>query len=81
LVHSILTQQSWTVLSSSLTTLAVSEWHQWCNGHSVHALNDVDRLFNHWSGKTKGYKIGICFFSAKQAAVRCKTSWLGIKIT
>jgi hypothetical protein len=26
-----------------------------------------------WSGQTKDYKIGICFFSTKHAAIRAKT--------
>ena len=33
----------------------------------------VDRRFESWSGHTKGYKIGICCFSAKYAALRSKS--------
>ena len=32
-----------------------------------------DREFEHWSGQTKDYKIGICCFSAKHAAWRRKS--------
>ena len=32
----------------------------------------VDRRFESWSGHTKDYKIGICCFSAKYAALRSK---------
>ena len=40
--------------------------HRWCNGQFVP-----------WSGQTKEYKIGICFFSVKHAALRRKDkSWL-----
>jgi len=31
-------------------------------------LSSVDRGFQPWSGKTKGYKIGICCFCAKHTA-------------
>ena len=42
----------------------------------------VDRWFEPRSGQTKDYKIGVCCFSAKQAALRRKrkTGWLGIRI-
>ena len=40
---------------------------------SVLVLSAGDRGFEHWSGQTKDYKIGICCFSAKHAAVRRKT--------
>ena len=33
----------------------------------------VDRGFDPQSGQTKDYKIGICFFSAKYAALRSKS--------
>ena len=33
----------------------------------------VDRGFESRSGQTKDYKIGICLFSAKQAALRRKS--------
>ena len=33
----------------------------------------VDRGFEPWSGQTKDYKIGICCFSAKHAALRRKS--------
>jgi len=37
----------------------------------------VDRGFEHRSGQTKDYKIGICCFSAKHAALRRKSKdWL-----
>jgi hypothetical protein len=37
----------------------------------------VDRGFEPWSGQTKDYKIGICCFSAKHAALRRKNKdWL-----
>jgi len=48
---------------------------------SVLALNAVDCGFEAWSGQTKEYKIGICCFSAKHAALRRKSKdWLGIRI-
>ena len=44
---------------------------------SVLALSAVDRGFEPGSGQTKNYKIGICCFSAKQAALRRKSKdWL-----
>jgi hypothetical protein len=44
---------------------------------SVHALSAVDRGFKFRSGQTKDYKIGICCFSAKHAALRRKSKdWL-----
>ena len=37
----------------------------------------VDRRFEHWSGQSKDYKIGICCFSAKHAALGRKSKdWL-----
>jgi hypothetical protein len=37
----------------------------------------VDRGLEHRSGQTKDYKIGICYFSAKHAALRRKSKdWL-----
>ena len=38
----------------------------------VFALSTVDREFKPQSGQTKDYKIGICCFSAKHAALRRK---------
>ena len=44
---------------------------------SVLASSAVDRGFKPRSGQTKGYKIGICCFSAKHAAFRSKSKdWL-----
>jgi len=40
---------------------------------SMVASSVVDRGFEMWSGQTKDYKIGICCFSAKHAALRRKT--------
>ena len=40
---------------------------------SVLASSAVDRGFEPQSGQTKDYKIGICCFSAKQAALRGKS--------
>ena len=40
---------------------------------SVLALSAVDRGFKPLSGQTKDYKIGICCFSAKHAALRRKS--------
>jgi hypothetical protein len=40
---------------------------------SVLALNVVDRGLELWSGQSKDYKIGICYFSAKHAALRSKS--------
>ena len=40
---------------------------------SVLALSAVIRGFEHRSGQTKSYEIGICCFSAKRAALRRKT--------
>jgi len=44
---------------------------------SMLASSAVDRGFGPRSGKTKDYKIGICCFSAKHAALRSKSKdWL-----
>jgi hypothetical protein len=44
---------------------------------SVLVSSAVDRGFEPRSGQTKDYKIGICCFSAKHAALRTKiTDWL-----
>jgi len=44
---------------------------------SVLASSAVDRWLENRSGKTKDYKIGICSFSAKHAALRRKSKyWL-----
>jgi hypothetical protein len=44
---------------------------------SVLASSVVDHGFKPWSGQTKDYKIGICCFSAKHAALRRKSKdWL-----
>ena len=40
---------------------------------SVLTLSAVDRRFDPGSGQTEGYDIGICFFSAKHAALRRKS--------
>jgi hypothetical protein len=39
----------------------------------AHWNNSPDREFEHRSGKTKDYKIGICCFSAKHTALRRKS--------
>ena len=39
---------------------------------STLALRVVDHGFEPTSGQTKDYKIGICYFSAKHAALRKK---------
>ena len=39
----------------------------------VLASNAVDRGFEPWSGQTKDYKIDICCFSTKHAALRRKS--------
>jgi hypothetical protein len=39
---------------------------------SMFALSGVDRGFEAQSGKNKKYKIGICCFSTKHAALRRK---------
>jgi len=46
---------------------------------SVLASSAVDRGSEARSGRTKDYKIGICCFTAKYAALR-RTGWLGIRI-
>ena len=44
---------------------------------SVFTSSAVDRGFEPRSGQTKDYKIGICCFSAKHAALRRKSKhWL-----
>ena len=44
---------------------------------SMHASNAEDRRFDPRPGQTKDYKIGICCFSAKNAALRRKSKdWL-----
>ena len=46
---------------------------------SMFPLRAVDREFEPWSGQTKDYKIGICCFSAKHAALRRKSKdWLAL---
>ena len=40
------------------------------NGYSVFASSAVDRGFEPRSGQTTDFKIGICCFSAKHAALR-----------
>ena len=46
---------------------------------SVLASSAVDRGFVLRSGQTKDYKIGICCFSAKHAALRSKSKdWLAL---
>ena len=46
---------------------------------SVLAPSSVDRRFKPWSDQTKDYKIGICCFSAKHAALRRKIKdWLSL---
>jgi hypothetical protein len=47
---------------------------------SMLASGAVDRGFEPQSGQTKDYKIGICCFSAKHAALRRKTDCLKIRI-
>ena len=47
---------------------------------SVLASSAVDRGFEPRSGQTKDYKIGICWFSTKHAALRRKSKdWLARK--
>ena len=44
---------------------------------SVLASSVVDRGFESWSGQTKDYMIGICYFSVKHTALRRKSKdWL-----
>ena len=44
---------------------------------SVLASSAIDRGFEPLSGQTKDYKIGICCFSAKHAALRRKSKdWM-----
>ena len=44
---------------------------------SVLASSAIDHGFKPWSGQTKDYKIGICCFSAKHAALwRKSKDWL-----
>ena len=44
---------------------------------SMLALSAVDRGFKPQLGQTKDYKIGICFFSTKHAALKRKSKdWL-----
>jgi hypothetical protein len=52
--------------------------HRWHNGMvSVLALSAVDRGFEPRSGQTIDYKIGICCFSTKHAALwRKSKDWL-----
>ena len=48
---------------------------------SVFASSAVDRGLEPRSGQTEDYKISICCFSAKHAALRKKKNgWLGIRI-
>ena len=44
---------------------------------SMLASSAVDCGFKLWSGQTKGYKIGICYFSTKHASLwRKNKDWL-----
>jgi hypothetical protein len=44
---------------------------------SVFTSSAIDHGFEPWSGKTKDYKIGICFYTAKHTALRSKSKdWL-----
>jgi hypothetical protein len=44
---------------------------------SVLALSEVDHGFKPWLGRSKDFKISICCFSAKHAALRRKSKdWL-----
>ena len=44
---------------------------------SMLSSSAVVRRFKPWSGQVKGYKIGICSFSAKHTALRRKNKdWL-----
>jgi len=55
--------------------------HQFVNRINGIMVSAVDHGFEPQSGQTKDYKIGICCFSAKHAALRRKTKdcgWLGI---
>jgi hypothetical protein len=46
---------------------------------SVLASSAVDRRFKSRSGQAKDYKIGICYFFAKHAALRSKSKdWLAL---
>ena len=46
---------------------------------SVLASSAVDRGFEHQSGQTKDYEIGICCFSAKHTALMRKSKeWLAL---
>ena len=70
-------------LDCHILSLCVLCWsdkpHRWCNCY--HAYLKCGRSRDGiWSGQTKDYKIGICFFSAKHAAIRAKTGWLVIRI-
>ena len=47
---------------------------------SVLASSVIDCGYELRSCQAKEYKIGICCFSAKNAALRRKTGWLGIRI-
>jgi hypothetical protein len=47
---------------------------------SVLTSSAIDRGSEPRSGQTKNYKIGICCFTAKYAALRRRTVWLGIRI-
>ena len=40
---------------------------------SMLAFIVVDRGFEPWSGQTNDYKIGICCFFGKHAALKCKS--------
>jgi hypothetical protein len=64
--HSIVVTLSWTLYNRICGVMV-----------SVLALSAVDRGFALRSGQTKDYKIGICCFSTKHAALRRKSKdWL-----
>jgi hypothetical protein len=70
------------------------EWHQWCNGLHIRVVDRgftssvvdrgftssvVDHGFKQWTVQTQKYRIGICCFSAKHAALRWKSRLVALE--
>ena len=64
------------VVTTNFNNISVVQQHRWYNG-SMLASSVVDRGFEPRLGQTKDYKISICCFSTKHAALRRKSKdWL-----
>ena len=60
-----------TCMSFIVLKKILNEPHRWCNGKHARLQWDRSWVRDRW-GQTNDYKIGICCFSAKHAALRRK---------